>query len=278
MATFGPPFVNTQNLADGAVTSAKIALDTIAAVDVATNAIGDAEVAAHTTTKITSPFSLVTGTVPLNQGGTGQTTLTPAFDALAPTTTQGDVIYHNGTDNVRLGPGTTGQFLKTQGAGANPIWDTVSAQPAYSLIETLTWSANSANQSFATFAAFDELMLKISGTVVQNLNLTVNTGNANTYDHTLISNTAVATSLDQASWILLSGATDTNPYSATYYLHGKTGATRTGIHGTGYLLREQATSRMFSGDVDVSGSVTAITIMVNAVAVTMKAKLYGLNF
>lgn len=122
MATFGPPIVNTGNLADGAVTSAKIALDTIAAVDVAPNAIGDSEVAAHTTTKITTPFSLVTGTVPLDQGGTGQTTATPAFDALAPTTTQGDIIYHNGTDNVRLGPGTAGHFLKTQGAGANPIW------------------------------------------------------------------------------------------------------------------------------------------------------------
>src|SRR3990167_8205641 len=117
MATFGPPFVNTTNLADGAVTSAKIALDTIAAVDVAANAIGDSEIAAHTTTKITSPFSLVTGTVPVDQGGTGETTATPAFDALAPTTTQGDIIYHNGTDNVRLPKGTASQALKMN-AGA----------------------------------------------------------------------------------------------------------------------------------------------------------------
>jgi hypothetical protein len=38
---------------------------------------------------------------------------------------QGDVLYYNGTDYARLGVGTSGQFLKTQGAGANPAWATV---------------------------------------------------------------------------------------------------------------------------------------------------------
>lgn len=37
-------------------------------------------------------------------------------------TTQGVILYHNGTDWVALGTGTSGHFLKTQGAGANPIW------------------------------------------------------------------------------------------------------------------------------------------------------------
>lgn len=35
---------------------------------------------------------------------------------------QGDVMYYNGTDWVRLGAGTNGNFLQTQGAGANPQW------------------------------------------------------------------------------------------------------------------------------------------------------------
>jgi len=35
---------------------------------------------------------------------------------------QGDVMYYNGTDWVRLGFGTSGHFLKTQGTGANPLW------------------------------------------------------------------------------------------------------------------------------------------------------------
>ncbi len=37
-------------------------------------------------------------------------------------TTQGDVLYHDGSSLARLGAGTSGQFLKTQGTGANPVW------------------------------------------------------------------------------------------------------------------------------------------------------------
>lgn len=37
---------------------------------------------------------------------------------------QGDVYYRNGSGAfTRLAPGVSGTFLKTQGAGANPIWD-----------------------------------------------------------------------------------------------------------------------------------------------------------
>jgi hypothetical protein len=35
---------------------------------------------------------------------------------------QGDVMYYNGTNWARLGVGTSGQFLKTQGSSANPVW------------------------------------------------------------------------------------------------------------------------------------------------------------
>jgi hypothetical protein len=76
---------------------------------------------------LTTINSEVTGALPFANGGHGQTTQTAGFDALAPTTTQGDVIYHNGTDNVRLGNGTAGQLLQTGGAAANPSWATVPA-------------------------------------------------------------------------------------------------------------------------------------------------------
>jgi len=39
--------------------------------------------------------------------------------------TQGDVVYYNGTDWTRLAAGTSGQFLKTNGSGGNPVWDDV---------------------------------------------------------------------------------------------------------------------------------------------------------
>ena len=68
------------------------------------------------------------GTLAIANGGTGQTTATAAFDALAPTTTKGDIIVYNGTDNVRLAVGTNGQALFADSAEASGLkWDTISA-------------------------------------------------------------------------------------------------------------------------------------------------------
>ncbi|WP_413292807.1 beta strand repeat-containing protein [Bdellovibrio sp. HCB185ZH] len=49
--------------------------------------------------------------VPISKGGTGQSSKTAGFDALSPLTTKGDIIYFDGTNNVRLAPGTAGQLL-----------------------------------------------------------------------------------------------------------------------------------------------------------------------
>jgi hypothetical protein len=38
---------------------------------------------------------------------------------------QGDIMYYDGTNYVRLGAGTNGHFLKTQGTSANPAWASV---------------------------------------------------------------------------------------------------------------------------------------------------------
>ncbi|WP_375048921.1 hypothetical protein [Bradyrhizobium sp. 8-10B] len=45
-----------------------------------------------------------------------------AFDAIAPTTTRGDLIFRNATTNTRLAAGTAGYLLQTNGAGADPSW------------------------------------------------------------------------------------------------------------------------------------------------------------
>ena len=42
------------------------------------------------------------------------------------TGTQGDVLYHNGTNWAKLAAGTSGHYLKTNGSGANPAWAAVS--------------------------------------------------------------------------------------------------------------------------------------------------------
>ena len=53
-------------------------------------------------------------------GGTGQTGKTAAFDALSPTTTKGDLIAYDGTDNIRIPVGTDTYVLtadSTQASG-----------------------------------------------------------------------------------------------------------------------------------------------------------------
>lgn len=43
---------------------------------------------------------------------------------------QGDILYFNGTNITRLGAGSAGQVLQTNGAGANPSWISVSGAPS----------------------------------------------------------------------------------------------------------------------------------------------------
>jgi hypothetical protein len=64
----------------------------------------------------------VTGTLPIANGGTGQTAQTAAFDVLAPSTTKGDLIVHNGTDNIRVAVGgTNGHVLTVDSAEASGV-------------------------------------------------------------------------------------------------------------------------------------------------------------
>jgi len=95
--------IESSQIADSSVTTAKLA---------------DSNV---TTAK------LADGSVTPAKGGTGQN-----FS----TTAQGSTLYFSATGSVAaLAPGTSGQFLKTQGAGANPTWDTVTATaPVFSRV------------------------------------------------------------------------------------------------------------------------------------------------
>jgi hypothetical protein len=62
------------------------------------------------------------GTLAIANGGTNGTTATSGFDNLSPTTTDGDLIFNNGTNNVRLPIGSTGQVLTV--VAGEPAWAT----------------------------------------------------------------------------------------------------------------------------------------------------------
>ena len=55
----------------------------------------------------------------MSSAGTNGTDLTTTL------TTQGDIVYRDGSGLAKLAAGTSGQFLKTQGTGANPEWSDV---------------------------------------------------------------------------------------------------------------------------------------------------------
>lgn len=68
------------------------------------------------TNNTTGTAAGLSSTLAISSGGTGQTSQTAAFDALAPTTTKGDLIVSNGSDNVRLGIGTNNYVLTADSA------------------------------------------------------------------------------------------------------------------------------------------------------------------
>ncbi len=100
---------------DGTVTESKIGGNAVTASKIASGAVGTSALAVNSVT------------------------LTELEDG-----TQGDVLYYGASGApTRLGAGTSGQFLKTQGASANPVWGTVDAGfDSIALLSTQTASTS----------------------------------------------------------------------------------------------------------------------------------------
>lgn len=74
--------------------------------------------------------SQVTGTLPIGNGGTGQTAKTAGFDALSPLSTKGDLLGFDGTHNVRFPVGTDGFVLSADSTQTDGIkWVNPSTTP-----------------------------------------------------------------------------------------------------------------------------------------------------
>jgi hypothetical protein len=89
-----------------------------------------------------------TGNLPTNatyfeQMSSAGTNGTNGTDLTTTLTTQGDLVYRDGSGLQRLGAGTAGQVLQTGGAGANPSWGSVSSD--YVKLAETTLSTNAHN-------------------------------------------------------------------------------------------------------------------------------------
>jgi hypothetical protein len=86
------------------------------------------------TTDTTNATNITSGTL---ASARYSSTLSAALDASAGAT-QGSILYRNATGWTQLGPGTTGQVLQTNGAGANPAWATAAGSGTVTSVATGT--------------------------------------------------------------------------------------------------------------------------------------------
>jgi Repeat of unknown function (DUF5907) len=88
------------------------------AATIANSAVTNAKMANMTQSTIKARITASTG-------APEDATLTQVLD-LVGSAAQGDILYRGASTWTRLGAGTSGQYLQTQGAAANPQWATVS--------------------------------------------------------------------------------------------------------------------------------------------------------
>lgn len=96
-------------------------------------------------------------------GDTEECTLSEALDFVG-SAAQGDILYRGAATWTRLGAGTSGQFLKTQGAAANPVWATASgggggsAESIYEFDDFITNESTTQYKFFYSFGSAPSIL------------------------------------------------------------------------------------------------------------------------
>ena len=108
-----------------------------------------------------------TGNLPTNatyfeQMSSAGTNGTNGTDLGTTLTTQGDLVYRDGSGLQRLGAGTAGQVLQTGGAGANPSWGTVSSD-FVKLYEGTSLSGNTVSVDGYFSSTYDTYKIYLQG-------------------------------------------------------------------------------------------------------------------
>ena len=122
-----------------------------------------------TPSSATSGVITLAGTLDIGYGGTGQSSASAAFNALAPTVNAGDIIYYNGSTNTNLGIGTSGQILTV--VSGEPAWENI-AVSSYSTIVI----PNTAVSSVTITPSYEIYELTIPSGVTTSLAITISNG------------------------------------------------------------------------------------------------------
>ena len=165
-----------------------------------------------------------TGTLGIDQGGTGASTKVTAFDALSPMTTAGDLIY-GGTSGsgTRLGIGSAGTVLRSNGSA--PIWGAVTlTTDVTGVLPIENGGTGSSTQNFVDLTSVQTIAgnKTFSGTTIMNGPLSVSGTNLFTAGGTAFPTTTgtvgqvlTISSAGTASWTTSSGTSVTDMVDET---------------------------------------------------------------
>lgn len=146
----------------------------------------------------------VTGTLPVLNGGTGQTTASAAFNALSPITTTGDLIIGNGGSSAtRLGIGANGQVLTSNGTTAT--WAAASGGNAY--IRT-SFTATAGQTTFSVAYTVGYAQVYVNGVLLNATDYTANNGTSIVLVQACIAGDIVEVLAYQTSSIINTSATN----------------------------------------------------------------------
>jgi hypothetical protein len=114
----------------------------------------DNDVVTYAKMQNVSATSRILARVTAAAGDVEEATLSQVLDMVG-SAAQGDIFYRNATVWTRLAAGTSGQFLQTQGAGANPQWSTPAGAG-----DASTNTATSVDSEIALFSSTSGKLLK----------------------------------------------------------------------------------------------------------------------
>jgi hypothetical protein len=210
----------------------------------------------------------VTGTVVINNGGTGASTKLAAFNALSPMTALGDTDYHNGTDSVKLAGNTTTtkKWLGQTGNGtisAAPAWDAIANADVPSALTGKTYNALSLTAATTGFTI-------AGGTTSKTLTVNNTLGLSGTDSSTL--NIGAGGTLGTAAFTASSayepaittlantkGGTGQNSSSWTGLAKVAAGVWSAGVSGTDYAPATSGTSILYGNNAGGFSNVTVST-------------------
>ena len=141
-STVGTPSdgsITAPKIAANAVIEAKIINGAVTTNKLGANAVTEAKITAQTITNA----SIFPGTIRsqeiANLSIVGTDIAANSIDGTKiqlGSDTQGDIMYYDGTNWVRLAAGTSGYHLKTGGAGANPSWTSATSTASGSIVQS----------------------------------------------------------------------------------------------------------------------------------------------